>query len=116
MFLINTLLGFLTIQLADILTRSKSSPKSPYKFDWSFFWKDNWLKMLLSICLSTVLALTAHLNFEAIISTVWEGKAEGLIYWAIGAVPEFILQRLKKTLGIAQPETVETKEGKFERL
>lgn len=116
MFIINTLLGFLTVQIADVLNRSKGSPASPRPFDIVFFWKDNWIKILLSISLSTVLAITAHLNFEAFIGAVWDGNAEGLIYWAIGAVPEFILQRLKKSLGIAQPPEVETKNGKFERL
>jgi hypothetical protein len=116
MFILNTFLGFFTVQIADVLRRSKGSPNSPQKFNIAFFFKDNWLKILLSVSLSLVLSLTAHLNFEAIISTVWEGKAEGLIYWAIGAVPEFILQRLKKSLGIAQPKVVKTKEGEFERL
>lgn len=116
MFILNTFLGFLTVQIADVLKRSKKSRASPKKLSINFFWRDNWLKIVLSLSLSIVLSLTTHLNFDAIVSSVWDGNAKGLIYWAVGAVPEYVLQKLKKKLGIAQPEKVTVKNETFDRL
>lgn len=108
LFLINTLLGFVIAQIADVLTRNKSSEHSPQKFNIEFFLKDNWGKILTSLILSFSISSLLYLNVEEL------GKLFGkdlpylnnLIYAAIGAAPEFVLQILKKRLGFLQPTEV----------
>ena len=108
-FLINTCLGFLVGQIADILKRSKNSMSSPTKFKPMFFIKDTWQKILLSLILSFALSFVVHLNLEdftSLVGTDWE-KVNGLVYVIIGLVPELFLQYFKKKYGFLQPKNVE---------
>lgn len=108
MFLINTLLGFLVMQIYDVLSRQKPSPDSPVKFSLKFFFKDTWQKIVLSLVLSMTLSLVVFLNVGEIEETFGADiPVNNLIYLIIGAVPEWLLQKLKKRFGVMQPTQVE---------
>ncbi len=108
MYLINTFLGFAIAQLADILTRNKGSETSPVKFDFVFFLKDTWIKILFSLMLSIFLSVAIHFNWEDVTEIFGQQlKLNKLVFLAIGAVPELILQYAKKKLGFLQPKEVE---------
>lgn len=105
--------GFLIIQLSDILGRSKESEASPVKFNLVFFLKDTWQKLLLSLLLSFSIGLMIHQ------SVIIEDEVNSyelfglkfdllyLLYFVIGAVPEYILQILKKKYSFLQPDKVD---------
>lgn len=116
MYLINTFLGFLIIQIADILGRDRDSEASPEKFTFWFFIKDTWQKILLSLALSVCISLVIRLNLSgvhALFSGEW--TYGDLIYVLVGAVPEWVLQQVKKKFGITQPEKVKVKGEVFDR-
>jgi hypothetical protein len=116
MFLLNTFLGFLVVQIADILNRNKQSASSPVRFNFMFFIKDNWLKIVLSLALSFSISLSVYINAEEIISELWNGTGDFFIYWIIGAFPEFVLQLLKKRGNVLQPPEVTVKDDTYKRL
>lgn len=108
MYLINTFLGFLIAQIYDILKRKKQGENSPKPFDVVFFVKDTWQKIALSLLLSVGISVAIHLNWGEVLDlfgTDW--KLNNLVYLAVGAVPELVLQYVKKKYGFLQPENVE---------
>lgn len=104
------------MQISDILRRDKESSNSPRKFNFIFFIKDSWFKIVLSLLLSISITIIVKLNLEDFYSVFSEESIYGkLIYVAIGAVPEFILQRVKKKFGFTQPTVVKVDEEEFKR-
>jgi len=115
-FLINTFLGFLIMQISEVLRRDRSSNSSPVKFDILFFLKDNLVKIVLSLALSVAISLVIWMNFGDATTLFKEHELYGnLLYVAVGAVPEYILQKVKKKFGITQPEQVVTKDEVYKR-
>ena len=113
MYLINTFLGFLIAQIYDIMKRDKWSKDSPKNFDLWFFIKDNWQKTTCSLALSVVISLAIHLNWGEVLDlfgTDW--KLNNLVYLAVGAAPELVLQWAKKKYGFLQPNEVSGYERK----
>lgn len=96
-FLVNTLLGFLIFQIYGLLTREKNG-----KFDIIFFLKDTWQKIVLSLLLSLGLALATHYNYIDVFKLFGSDaqQVNGLIYLIIGAVPEVVLQIIRKRFGV----------------
>lgn len=96
-FLVNTLLGFLIFQIYGLLTRGKNG-----KFDIIFFLKDTWQKIVLSLLLSLGLALATHYNYIDVFKLFGSDaqQVNGLIYLIIGAVPEVVLQIIRKRFGV----------------
>lgn len=114
-YLLNTFLGFLVIQISDILSRDKASTASPVKFNIGFFIKDTWKKIVLSLFLSFSLATIAYLNLDVVMAQFENELWTKILYIAIGAFPEIILQKLKDKFGFAQPEQVESKGEIYDR-
>lgn len=107
MFLINTFLGLLIVQLYDVFTRQRKSANTPSKFSFSFFIKDNWRKMVVSLLLSLTTSTAVFLNLEAFCSFLHiSTDMKDVIFVVIGASPEFILQKFKKKFGVLQPNNV----------
>lgn len=110
MYFLNVLLGFLVFQIQDVSKRNKHSDRTPNKFCLLFFIKDTWQKIVVSLAFSLCLALIVHANLiqgETVVTIeigAFSFNALGLIYVTIGAVPEFILQYLKKKFGFLQPK------------
>lgn len=104
MYILNTILGFLIAQISGVLTRSKAND-SPKKFDFIHFIKDTWLKILASLVLSLLISLALKYNWEdfiAIFGKDWE--LNKVVYLVIGAVPELVLQKLRKKYGFLKPK------------
>lgn len=93
-FIINTLLGFLIFQIYGLLTREKNG-----KFNLIFFIKDTWVKIVLSLSLSIALAVATHYNYIEVFGSDAQ-RVNGLIYLIIGAVPEVVLQVIRKRFGV----------------
>lgn len=113
MYLLNTFLGFLIAQIADILTRDKRTIESPVRFNFVFFIKDTWLKILLSLILSVLLSVALHFNWDDLNQLI--GKSWMLnkaVFLIIGAFPEIVLQYVKRKYGFLQPKEVEGYERK----
>lgn len=96
-YIVNTLLGFLIFQIYGLLTREKNG-----KFDIIFFLKDTWQKIVLSLLLSLGLALATHYNYIDVFKLFGSDaqQVNGLIYLIIGAVPEVVLQIIRKRFGV----------------
>lgn len=119
LFLILTFLGFFIAQVINIQERSRKSSGSPENFNILFFLKDTWQKLLLSLALSFSLAYAFSL-----VAIVEEQDAQlidlgsiklsikplDVVYLAIGAIPEFLIQYLRNKFGFTKPETVTIKE------
>src|SRR5690606_9587001 len=92
-FIINTLLGFLIFQIYGLLTREKNG-----KFNLIFFIKDTWVKIVLSLSLSVTLAVATHYNYIEVFKLFGSDlqQVNGLIDLIIGAVPELVLQVVRK--------------------
>lgn len=104
------------MQIADILRRNKESEKTPRKFNIWFFLKDTYQKIILSLALSIFISLIVKLNLSDV-HTAFSGDSlyGELVYVVIGAVPEYVLQRVKKKFGFAQPEQVNQGGQTFKR-
>lgn len=96
-YIINTLLGFLIFQIYGLLTREKNG-----KFNLIFFLKDTWVKIVLSLSLSITLAVATHYNYIEVFKLFGSDmqQVNGLIYLIIGAVPEVVLQIVRKRFGV----------------
>lgn len=96
-FILNTLLGFLIFQIYGLLTREKNG-----KFNLIFFLKDTWVKIVLSLSLSITLAIATHYNYIEVFKLFGSDlqQVNGLIYLIIGAVPEVVLQVVRKRFGV----------------
>lgn len=96
-YIVNTLLGFLIFQIYGLLTREKNG-----KFNLIFFIKDTWVKIVLSLSLSITLAIATHYNYIDVFKLFGSDaqQVNGLIYLIIGAVPEVVLQVLRKRFGV----------------
>lgn len=96
-YIVNTLLGFLIFQIYGLLTREKNG-----KFNIIFFLKDTWVKIVLSLSLSITLAVATHYNYIEVFKLFGSDmqQVNGLIYLIIGAVPEVVLQIVRKRFGV----------------
>lgn len=96
-FILNTLLGFLIFQIYGLLTREKNG-----KFNLIFFIKDTWVKIVLSLSLSITLAVATHFNYVEVFKLFGSDTQQisSLIYLIIGAVPEVVLQIIRKRFGV----------------
>lgn len=96
-YIVNTLLGFLIFQIYGLLTREKNG-----KFNIIFFLKDTWVKIVLSLSLSIALAVATHYNYIEVFKLFGSDlqQVNGLIYLIIGAVPEVVLQIVRKRFGV----------------
>lgn len=104
------------MQVADVLRRDRESKSSPQGFHVMFFIKDNWMKVVLSLILSVCISVVVRLNLADVHSAFSGDSLYGdLIYVLIGAVPEWVLQRVKKKFGITQPGQVNVKGETFKR-
>lgn len=105
LFLINTFLGFLIAQIADVLKRNKESDSTPVKFDVIFFIKDNLPKIILSLLLSFSISYLVYLNVEdfgKLLGQEWS-VLNNIVYAVIGFAPEIVLQWLKSKYNFLQP-------------
>ena len=111
-----TLLSFAISLVYDISRRNKDSSSSPIKFDMVFYIKDNWVRIIVSVLLSSLIAILVRIIEPEIFDVDENMSRIGiLIYVIIGSAPDLLIAYAKRNTDFLRPETVETKEGSFER-
>ena len=104
-FLLNTFLGFLIAQVANVLRRERLSEDSPIHFNLLYFLKDTWLKIVLSLILAFALSIVVWINvgdFAKLLGQQWQ-ELNNIAYVVIGIAPEFVLQYFRNKYGFLKP-------------
>ena len=98
-------IGWFIVQMFGV---QKSIAKHKESFSFKYFLKDTWVKVLVALGLSFGIGAGFYFTVNTE-SAVYEWgvitfNLLNLIYVAIGAVPEFILQQLRKKFGILKTQ------------
>lgn len=93
MYLLNTFLGFVIAQLYDAMRGNRLANIE--------FWKKSAFKILASLVLSFSMALVLRFNWDNLIEMLGkELPLNDLVYLAIGAVPEWVLQLILRRYNV----------------
>lgn len=95
------IIGWFIVQAYGV---QKGIAKSKDNFNIVFFFRDTWLKVVVALALSLGLAAGFYFTIETTDAVYEWGfitfNFNRLIYVVIGAVPEFVLQKLRNKFGI----------------